>query len=83
MGIIGLREVSSVADFFGQLVIPHVTGNGNFFIMLAATLQAMATVGNCPMIDTDGAVEVPNKPGIGIEIDEDQLALEVNLAWEI
>ena len=75
--------------------------------MLAATLQAMATVDNCPMvefpydppilipetmqtllakpiwIDTDGAIEVPNQPGIGIEIDEGQLALEVSLAWEI
>ncbi|HIA68743.1 TPA: hypothetical protein EYN98_22420, partial [Candidatus Poribacteria bacterium] len=106
-GITGLREISSVADFFGKLVIPHVTGNGNFFITLAATLQAMATVDNCPMvefpydppiltpdtmqtllaepiwIDKDGSVEVPNKPGIGIEIDEDRLALEVSLAWEI
>lgn len=106
-GIIGLRKVSNVADFFGKLVIPHVTGNGNFFIMLAATLQAMATVDNCPMvefpydppilipetmqtllaepiwIDTDGAIEVPSQPGIGIEIDEGQLALEVSLAWEI
>ena len=34
-------------------------------------------------IDKDGSVEVPNKPGIGIEIDEDRLALEVSLAWEI
>ena len=98
-GIIGLRKVSNVADFFGNLVIPHVTGNGNFFIMLAATLQAMATVDNCPMvefpydppvlipetmqallpkpiwIDADGTIEVPNQPGIGVEIDEGQLGL--------
>ena len=50
-GITGLREISSVADFSGRLVIPHVTGGGNFFIMFAATLQAMATVDNCPMIE--------------------------------
>ena len=34
-------------------------------------------------IDADGTIEVPNQPGIGVEIDEDQLALEVSLAWEI
>ena len=75
--------------------------------MLAATLQAMATVDNCPMvefpydppilipetmqallskpiwIDAGRAIEVPNQPGIGVEIDEGQLALDVSLAWEI
>jgi len=103
-GIIGLKEIASAADHYGRLVIPHVTGGGCFFIMFAATLQAMATVDNCPMIefpfdppiltpktlqsvlakpiwiDDNGSVAVPNKPGLGLEIDEN--GLEATIAWE-
>ena len=50
-GIIGLKEIASTADHYGRLIIPHVTGGGAFFIMFAATLQVMATVDNCPMIE--------------------------------
>ena len=51
MGITGLKKVSIAADYFGKLVIPHVCGNGSFPLGLAATLQAMATVANCPMVE--------------------------------
>lgn len=51
MGIIGLRKVADMADASRRLVIPHVTGGGTFPFYLAATLHAMATVDNCPMIE--------------------------------
>lgn len=97
-GITGLRKTAIFADHFGRLVIPHVCSGGNFGLFLAATLQAMATVENCPMveysydppfltaetqqtnlrepilIDPDGCVKVPDKPGIGVEWDEKNLS---------
>ncbi|MCS6862801.1 MAG: hypothetical protein NZT92_21055, partial [Abditibacteriales bacterium] len=93
-GITGLRKTAIFADHFGRLVIPHVCSGGNGGLFLAATLQAMATVENCPMveypydpplltaatqqtnlrepilIDKDGCVKVPDKPGIGVELAE-------------
>ena len=57
-GITGLKEVSRVANFYRHQIIPHVTGGGNFFIMLAATLQAMGTADNCLM------VQFPYRPRI-------------------
>jgi L-alanine-DL-glutamate epimerase-like enolase superfamily enzyme len=101
MGITGLRKVAIMADYFGRLVVPHVLSNAHFPIVMAATLQAMATVENCPMveypydppiltvdtmqtivkepilIDKDGFVKIPDKPGIGIEIDEEKLSENV------
>ena len=50
-GITGLKEVSRVANFYRHQIIPHVTGGGNLFIMLAATLQAMVTADNCLMVE--------------------------------
>ena len=97
MGITGLAKISNVADYFGKSVIPHVCSGGNFVLNLAATLQAMTTVENCPMveyvydppiltvdtmhtivkepilIDEDGCIELSDKPGIGVEIDEEKL----------
>lgn len=101
MGITGIRKVAIVAEYFGKMVIPHVCSNGNFPLGLSATLQAMATVENCPMveypydppvlttettqtivkepilIDKNGFVKIPDKPGIGIEIDEEKLSGKV------
>ncbi len=98
MGIIGLRKVAEMAEFFGRMVIPHVCSGGAFSLFLAATLQAMATVENCPMveyphdppiltpqtmqafvkepiwIDQEGFVAIPDRPGLGIELDEENLS---------
>jgi L-alanine-DL-glutamate epimerase-like enolase superfamily enzyme len=98
MGIIGLRKTAELADPFGRLVVPHVLSGGDFPLDMAATLQAMATVENCPLVEypydppiltpetlqpfvvdpilveADGCVSVPDKPGLGIEIDETRLA---------
>ena len=98
LGIIGARKVAEYADAFRRLVIPHVLmSDANFPLCLAATLHAMATVDNCPMVEypydppilteettqrfiqeplhinTDGYIELPDKPGLGMEIDESQL----------
>jgi L-alanine-DL-glutamate epimerase-like enolase superfamily enzyme len=101
MGITGVRKAAEVADYFERLIVPHVCSGGNFSLGLAATLQAMATVDNCPLveypydppiltvdtcqaivkdpilIDRDGFVKVPDKPGIGVEIDEEKLSGKV------
>ena len=98
LGIIGARKVAEYADAFRRLVIPHVLmSDANFPLCLAATLHAMATVDNCPMVEypydppilteettqrfiqeplhinADGYIELPDKPGLGMEIDESQL----------
>ena len=96
-GITGIRRISSVAEYFSRLIVPHVISGGNMVLGLAATLHAMATVENCPLvefpydppiltdstsqyfakepirIDRDGFVRLPDKPGLGVEIDEDKL----------
>lgn len=106
MGIIGLRKAAVIADYFGRLVIPHVCSGGAFSLFLAATLQAMATVENCPMvefphdppiltsetmqtlvkepiwIDREGFVAIPDKPGLGIELDEESLSGKVIVTAE-
>ena len=98
IGISGIRKVSVMADSVGRLVVPHVCGGGNNGIYLAATLQALGTISNCPfieytldppalipevlhlilkepiLIDDEGFVQIPQKPGIGVEIDEDAIA---------
>lgn len=103
MGITGVRKVAEVADYFGRLVVPHVCSNGSFPLSLAATLQAMATVENCPMveypydppiltadtiqtivkeplqIDSDGYLQVPKGPGLGVELDEEKLSFNVTI----
>lgn len=95
IGISGIRRIATLADAVGRLVVPHVCGGGNNGIYLAATLQALGTISNCPfieytldppaltseslqvplrekiVIDQDGYVEIPQKPGIGIELDQD------------
>jgi len=98
MGITGIRKVAIFADYFGKMVVPHVCSSGSLALNLAATLQAVATVDNCPMIEypcdppiltvetqqsifkepilveKDGFIRVPEKLGIGVEIDEDRLS---------
>ena len=98
IGITGIRKISVIADSVGRLIAPHVCGGGNNGIFLAATLQALGTIHNCPfieytldppaltpdilqlilkepiLIDKEGFVEIPQKPGIGIEINEEAIA---------
>ena len=98
IGITGIRKVAIMADYFDRLVVPHVLSSCQFPLAMAATLQAMATVENCPvveypydppiltvdtiqttvkepiLVDDDGYVKIPDKPGIGMEIDEERLS---------
>jgi D-galactarolactone cycloisomerase len=97
-GITGLRKLAILADAKGLSIMPHVSHGALFGISLAATLQAMATVPNCPMVEfvydpplltsqtqqrllrdpievaADGCIAVPDRAGIGIELDESWLA---------
>ena len=105
MGITGLRRTAVVADYFERPVIPHVLSGANFPLGMAATLQAVATVDNCPMvevpydppvvtpetnqaivdeplwIDSDGAMAVPDGPGLGIDLDADELESNAEVVW--
>ena len=88
-----------MADYYGCQIIPHVSGNAaRFPLGMAATLHAMASVDNCPMVEypydppiltpahnqvfvheqilveADGCVQVPDKPGLGITLRQDKLA---------
>lgn len=98
IGITGIRKIAILSDYFGRMMVPHVCSAGNLPISLAATLQAVATLGNCPMVeypldppiltvenqqrilkepilvDRDGFLKVPEKPGIGVELDRDTVA---------
>jgi L-alanine-DL-glutamate epimerase-like enolase superfamily enzyme len=98
MGIGGLRKIAFMAEHRGRVIMPHVTNGALFGINLAATMQAMATVPNCPMveyvydppvlttetqqallkepilIDKDGCIIAPGKPGLGIELNEARIA---------
>ena len=98
IGISGIRKVATLAQAVGRQVVPHVCGGGNNGFYLAATLQALGTVSNCPfieytldppalthetlqiplkdkiLIDDDGYVHIPDKPGLGIELDNKAIA---------
>lgn len=51
IGITGLRKTAFMADLHSCHVIPHVSSTGNVALSLPATLQAVATFQNCPMIE--------------------------------
>ena len=51
VGITGIRKVAAFADYFGRMVVPHVLSHAGAPLCLSATLHAMATVGNCPMVE--------------------------------
>lgn len=51
MGLSGVKKIAEIAEYFDRLIIPHVCSNANFPVNMAATLQVMATVDNCPMIE--------------------------------
>ncbi len=51
IGITGIRKIAFIADYFNRSVIPHVCSGSNFPLGFAATLQAVATIDNCPMIE--------------------------------
>ena len=52
LGITGARKISAWAEAHGRLVIPHVLMSGAAFpLCLSASLHAMATVDNCPMVE--------------------------------
>lgn len=50
-GIIGLRRVALLAESYGRLIVPHVCSGSSYPLGLPATLQAMATVPNCPLVE--------------------------------
>jgi len=95
VGMTGIKKVAQMADSVGRMIVPHVYTGGISGLHLAATLQIMGTVKNCPfveypleppaltvetqhglikepiLIEGDGCVQVPQLPGIGVEVNEE------------
>jgi L-alanine-DL-glutamate epimerase-like enolase superfamily enzyme len=51
IGITGIRYTAIQAQAHGVLIAPHVCGNGTMGLLLAATLQGLGTVINCPVVE--------------------------------
>jgi D-galactarolactone cycloisomerase len=50
-GITGVLKAATLADYAGRLIIPHTPSGRTFPLGVPATLHAMATVANCPMVE--------------------------------
>ena len=96
-GIGGIRQAAILADYCGRLIVPHVSSGTGFALGIAATVHAMASVANCPLVeygydppiltpettqpcveepylvDDDGLVSIPDRPGLGVTLVEDKL----------
>jgi galactonate dehydratase len=92
-GITETRLIAGMAESYYAAIAPH---NPLGPISLAAGLQLAASIPNflCqeqvslgegylrrPFVVNDGYVDVPTGPGLGIEIDEEQLALSIGHDW--
>lgn len=51
VGITGMKKVAQIANSVGRMIVPHVCSGGICGLALAATLQVLATVGNCPYVE--------------------------------
>lgn len=51
VGMTGIKKVAQIADSLGREIIPHVVCGSLSGLDLAATLQVMATVKNCPFVE--------------------------------
>lgn len=93
-GITEVRLIAGMAESYYAAIAPH---NPLGPISLAAGLQLAASIPNflCqeqvslgegylrqPFQVRDGYVDVPTKPGLGIEIDEAQLASKIGHDWQ-
>lgn len=98
-GIGGIRRAAVLADYSGRLIVPHVMSGAHFSMGIAASVHAMATVQNCPvveygydppiltaettqscvrdpiLVDNDGLVTIPDRPGIGVDLIEEPLTV--------
>ena len=93
-GITEVRLIAGMAEAYYAAIAPH---NPLGPISLAAGLQLAASIPNflcqeqvnlgegylkTPFVVTDGHVDLPTGPGLGIEIDEDALADKIGHNWE-
>ena len=98
MGISGIRKFGHIAEYYGKMIVPHVSLGGNFAMSFPAAAAAVAGLSNCPIlefnydppflteesqfffvkekprVDADGCIRLSQKPGIGVEIDEEALS---------
>ena len=98
-GIGGIRQAAVLADYSGRLIVPHVMSGAHSSMGIAASVHAMASVNNCPLVeygydppiltaettqscvrepllvDSDGLVTIPDRPGIGVELKDEELAV--------
>ena len=51
MGISGIRKFGVIADYYGKMVVPHVSLGGNFALSFPAAAAAVAGLDNCPILE--------------------------------
>jgi L-alanine-DL-glutamate epimerase-like enolase superfamily enzyme len=51
IGISGIRKIAVLADYYGRFVVPHVCSAGGLALSLPATLHAVTTIDNCPILE--------------------------------
>jgi galactonate dehydratase len=93
-GILETRLIAGMAEAYYAAIAPH---NPLGPISLAAGLQLAASIPNflCqeqvnlgegylrePFLVEDGHVRIPTKPGLGIELDEEQMADKLGHDWQ-
>jgi len=77
IGMTGMRRVAGIAQSVGRQIVPHVYTGGISGLALAATLQVLASVNNCPYVEyplEPPALTVETQQGIlkePIRIEED------------
>ena len=92
-GITEVRLIAGMAEAYYAAVAPH---NPMGPISLAAGVQIAASIPNFlvqeqvtlgegyikePFILKDGYIDIPRKPGLGIDLDDDQLADKLDHDW--
>jgi L-alanine-DL-glutamate epimerase-like enolase superfamily enzyme len=105
VGIEGLRQTAALAAAHDRRVVPHVIGDANFGLGMAATLQAAGATGAIDLVEfpydppvltpetlqpllaepilpnEDGTVTIPDGPGLGVELDGDEIENNGDVVW--
>jgi len=93
-GITEVRLIAGMAEAYYAVIAPH---NPLGPISLAAGVQIAASIPNflCqeqvslgegyitePFVVKDGYIDIPRKPGLGVELDEDAMADKIGHYWQ-
>lgn len=94
-GIMELKKIAALAEAYYVAIAPH---NPYGPVALAAALQVDACIPNfliqefvnvgngClkePLAVTDGYADIPDRPGLGVELDDEALRARPRESWEV